>query len=379
MNGRREWRKILFAVLRPPLRVIARVFWGAKTEVRRDIRGPYVVLGNHSYLIDALMMGITFVEPLHFVAASATIRSSRWGRVLRALTGIIEIDKSGMDVRSVRRMIKEVKLGHSIGLYPEGNTTIDGSMLPIGIATAKLIKKLECKVVLFRTVHGYDKKPKWAWRYCRGTVQGDVVRVIEAEELADMSAERLLDEIVKGLHCDAAEERRRNPVAYVGKRKAEGIERLLYRCPECGEVGQFASAGTRFWCKACGHNYGIEADGRLWGSRFDNTADWNKWQLQKEKERLALLSAQDMWYAVPGTLWDCQEKRSVNTGVLRMWKDRLEIGARCVPYDELRGCVLHGCNGILWTQNDRQFRFVPNDMHANVIPLVTALEGQLRK
>lgn len=379
MKGKREWRKVLFAVLRPLLRVIARVGWGAKTEVRRDIRGPYVVLGNHSYLIDALIMGITFVEPLHFVAASATTRSSRWGRLVRNLAGVIEIDKSGMDVRSVRRVIKEVKQGHSIGLYPEGNTTIDGSMLPIEPATAKLIKKLECKVVLFRTAHGYEKKPKWAFRYCRGTVRGDVVRVIEAEELATMSVGRLLDEIAKGLHYDAAEERRHAPVAYAGKHKAEGIERLLYRCSACGAAGEIQSAGTRFWCNACGHTYAIEADGRLVGSRFDNTADWNQWQLAEEKERRALLPLDEPWYAVPGTLWDDEGNSPINEGVLRLWADRLEIGARRVAYTALRGCVLHGCNGLLWTQGERQFRFVPKDVHANVIPVEAALKEQLRK
>lgn len=371
---KREWRKGLFALIRPAVRLVARVFFGASTKVYRHIEGPYLVIGNHTYIADAMLMGAAFREPLHIVAASATLASSGWGRVVRFLADPIPVDKAGMDVKGIKRMLSEARAGHSIGLFPEGNITIDGSPLPFDRAVAKLAKQLRLKVVLYRIERGYLKKPKWAECKRKGRVCGSVTDVIEVDEVAALSVDELYERIRRGIDYDVVAAQKAAPVAFPAKRLAAGIERLLYYCPECGEKGDFQIEKDDFRCAHCGHMYHVDEYGFIENAPFDNTEDWNRWQLARVRKEEAVET-----FGVEGKLVHVGEKNVVGVGLLAATETGVGIGGRAAAYDEIEGVVLHDCNNLLLTVGGEEYRFVPDDRHANVMPLLTVIEDRIGK
>ena len=365
---KKEWRRVLFALLRPWVRLVARLWFGASTEVYKG-RGPYLVLANHSYIADAMLVGAAFREPLHIVAAAATLHSGAGGRLVAALADPIPVDKAGMDIKGLRRMLAEAKAGHSIGLFPEGNITIDGSPLPIDRSVAKLAKQLRLNVVLYRVEGGYFKHPKWAKTVRKGRVRGRVVDVISAEEAADATVEQLYARIMAGISYDAFDAPW--PDAWRGKRLAEGIERLLYYCPRCRVGAGFTAEGDAFVCRHCGAQYHIDALCRTDGPYVD-TAAWNAWQ-----QEMALSEADTAGWATDGVLFEVDTHAEVARGALRIDDVGVHVGTFAMAYDTLNGAVLHDCNHLLLTCGGCQYRFVPDDWHANVLPTLYVIKARI--
>ena len=365
----KEWQYYLFAAIRPLVRAVARCRFGATTRVYRDIKGPCLVLGNHTYIVDAMLMGAAFVPPLHFVSASVTVRNTAMGRLVARLAAPIPVNKACMDIGGLRRIMAEAKAGHSIGLYPEGNITIDGSPLPFDRSLAKLAKQLRLPVVLYRTTGGYLSKPKWAYHFRHGHVRGEVARALTAEEVAATSIDDLYAMFVDVLGVDAYAEQNRCRVAYKGRRKAEGIQRLLYYCPACHGVGNFVAKGDAFTCQACGHTYTYDDYGYIQNSPFATTVQWNAWQ-----QSLYLQGDVDT-YRVAGHLFDCDHPREdCYEGTLALCADALCIGDKSIALDALDGIVLHDANQLLLSVGKTQYRFVPDDANANVLPLLYVIQ-----
>lgn len=371
--AKREWRKTFFACIRPLVRCTARVFFGASTKVYRHIQGPYVVLGNHSSVADAMLAGAAFVEPLHIVAASATIQGTKMGRVVNALAAPIAVDKTGMSIASIRTLLQEAKAGHSIGLYPEGNITTDGSMMPYDKSVSKLLKQLKLPVVLYRTQGGYLKKPKWAYYANRGRVIARVTRVLSADEVAQTDVDTLYHIVQQGIGYDAYQAQRLDPIAYKGKRKAPGIGRLLYLCPHCLQAGHFVAKGNEFCCANCHTRYTIDDYGFIAGGPFVDTIGWNRWQ----HERFAMLPYDEI--GVEGALFDALSTHRVPVkGTLSVDNSAVSIGDWRQEYAAIRGVALHGANQLLLSVDKMQYRFVPSDKNANVLPLLATIKSKLQ-
>ena len=369
---KREWRKGLFAFLRPAIRLVARVFFGASTEVYREVKGPYLVIGNHTCVADAMLVCVAFREPLHIVASAATMNKGAAGRLLRAVGDPILIKKTAMDLQAIRRMLGEAKAGHSIALFPEGTITIDGSPSPVDISVAKLAKQLKLPIALYRIEGGYFRKPKWAKHQRRNRVYGKLVEMIPAEEAATMPIEELYARIMAVVGYNPYEQPFDIPTP-PAKRMAEGAERLLYYCPKCIGKGDFVPKGNTFRCSNCGAEYTIDEQ-----CRFDagpkNTSDWNKWQTRLAEER-----ADKEDFAVEGALWDILQNTVVETGTLAATAEGVTMGGRTIAYAQIDGVALYGHNQILLTADGVDYRFVPTAESANVITLIAAIRHRKEK
>ena len=362
-------RKRFFNFLRPLAILVCKAAWGLKVHKRLDIEGPYLVLANHTCFGDALGLCATFGEPLHIVAASA-VGGSDDPKGIAKMVGLLPIDKAGMDLKAVKRMLSTAKAGESIGLYPEGNKTIDGSMLPIDVSIAKLAKRMGIKVVLFRTSAGYAKKPKWAYHARRGSILGEVTDVIQTDELATTSVEELHARIVEGISYDI----KQNEVPYRGRSMAKGVGRLLHYCPKCEREVKWRTKGNAFWCSHCGEKYLLNEYGGIDGYRFAYASDWNDWQRQMVLSKCA---GSDRWFELKGEWSEYATKEVLAKGSLAVDSDGVTIGNYHYDFQEIDGIVLHDANKFLMTVGDRHYKFAPSDKDACVLPLIYAIESRM--
>lgn len=127
-------------------------------------------------------------------------------------------------------------------------------------------------------------------------------------------------------------------IPFVGERLAERLERVLFLCPKCGQVGRLYSKGDTLTCLACGetvtyNQYGyFEKDGGE--PHFKSVLEWNQWQL-KELEGMVL----DRMANPDGPIFEDREVtlftgqryvaiRKLRRGTLRLYADRLEFIGR---------------------------------------------------
>ena len=118
--------------------------------------------------------------------------------------------------------------------------------------------------------------------------------------------------------------------------RADGLNRILYKCPHCMSEGKTIGKGITLTCTGCGAEYELDTLGRLKAknveSRFDHIPDWFAWEREQVKEELEngtyLLD-------VPcdiAILKDSKALYMVGTGRLR---------------HDINGFVLDGCDGKL--------------------------------
>lgn len=370
MKAKKEWRKGLFAFLRPGVRMVARLVFGASTDTYRKLKGPYLVLSNHSCFADAMLVSVAFREPLHIVASANAINGSAVGRMLMAVGDPIVIKKTTMDLQAIRRMLSEAKQGHSICLFPEGTITIDGRPTHVDVSVAKLARQLKLPIVLYRIEGGYFRKPKWARHKRRNRVYGRVVEIISPEEAADMPLQTLYERIMSVIGYDPFAQPFDIPTPPV-RRLADGIERLVYYCPTCQAKGDFTTKGNTFRCAHCGTTYTIDEQCRITPGPA-NTAEWNEWQTQLAEARV---DAED--FAIEGELWDVMQRQVVAKGTLSVLAEGIALAERTIPYAEMDGVALYAHNQILLTTGGVDYRFEPIDDHANVLTLIAAIRYRL--
>ena len=80
-------------------------------------------------------------------------------------------------------------------------------------------------------------------------------RVVRPEELKEMTDAQLEQLIASQLYNDASMHLSRK---YPHKNRAKGLEKLLYRCADCGALYTTESAGSELYCRACGCRHSLD-------------------------------------------------------------------------------------------------------------------------
>jgi hypothetical protein len=206
--------------------------------------------------------------------------------LLTRIAHAIPKTKSASDIRSARELIGAVKRGYPVCIFPEGNTTFNGETTYIEESTMKLIKKLNIDVVTVHIQGGYLSKPRWATgkrknRQCKLTY--DIA--IKQEDVSKLSLEEINDIINTKLYNNDYEYQRQVMIKHPGDTLAEGLENILYICPECESISTIQTSGNTVSCSHCHTEGKVNDYGFIEGFKFDNTVDWDHWQRQFD-ERL---------------------------------------------------------------------------------------------
>lgn len=238
----RVFRALLSVTLGPYIRLR----YGVKVEKYRG-KGPCLVLFNHQTPSDQFFVGMSFRDPVYYLATEDIFSMGPVSSVIRYLVAPIPIKKQTTDVRAVLNCIKVAGEGGTIAIAPEGNRTYSGHTEYMAPAIAPLARRLGLPILLYRIEGGYGAQPRWSDVIRRGPMRCYVSEVIPPEAYADMTDDELMERIRAGLWVD--ESTPDGP--YRHKRRAEYLERAMYVCPRHG-LSEFHSRGDTVTCKTCG-------------------------------------------------------------------------------------------------------------------------------
>ncbi len=253
-------------------------------EVLKSLKPPYIVLANHTNFWDPFLLSMCFPGPVYFVTSDAYFRNPVLKFLLK-LVGAIPKTKRISDPGSIRGILEVVKNKGIVGIFPEGNRSWDGKILPLLPPTAKLIKSLGIPIVCVLFKGACLSMPRWSASTRRGRLEMALSKVLDSQELASLSTDEIFEVITNSLQYDEYETQRMRMVFYKGKRKAEHLELFLFTCPKCLRNDQMRSEGDLFGCGACGYQVTYGAEGFFESHSgdliFDNPRDWNLWQLKQ--------------------------------------------------------------------------------------------------
>ena len=277
--------KLVTELTRLIFKPFSRLRYGFNFEMCRDIKPPCIVICNHAMSVDPLLVGCCLPFPINYVASDSLLRHKGISKLLNFLIQPIFKAKSMADTRTVMEIFSVIKQGGSVGIFPEGNRTMNGATVNIPEAIKKLIKKLRVPVVILQEKGGFFCDPRWGNTVRKGHGSRPFIglkRVILPEEQDGLTTDELFDLVKQNLYYNAFEDQEVVRVKYTGRKLAENIERTLFLCPNCHKMVMF-SKNNVFGCNECGLRVKYTEYGgfeKISGNQpFKNIFEWDKWQI----------------------------------------------------------------------------------------------------
>ena len=121
--------------------------------------GPLIIAVNHSSYFDPPLAGICSRRGVYYLARKTLLKWPFFGPLFPAMN-VIPVERDGNDMSALREVIKKVKEGNAIILFPEGTRSKDGKLQPGRAGIGLVIAKTRAPVLPMRIFGAYEAFPK---------------------------------------------------------------------------------------------------------------------------------------------------------------------------------------------------------------------------
>ena len=251
----------------------------------KKLKPPYVLIANHSGFIDVMgLIMMTYPRCSNFVISVTQL--AQWPQLIKRM-GVLPKKQFTVDTSLIRDIKYVLSKNRPVVIYPEAKLSVVGTPNIIKPAIAKLIKMLKVPLVTVCFHGGYLHKPRWSKSKRYLPVTADVKVAVTAEEVNDVTAQEIHRRIIENLTYDDYAYQLENGIEIDTPDLVEGLESILYKCPECGEEFAMTAHGNTLTCSKCGAAVTQNKLGQLEGGRFDKVVDWYAWQTQCVREEVS--------------------------------------------------------------------------------------------
>jgi 1-acyl-sn-glycerol-3-phosphate acyltransferase len=197
--------------------------WSYRSEGFRYVpqRGPVLVVSNHQSFVDPLLVGLGVRRRFTYLARKTLFRNPVFGGYLRSVR-CVPVDQEGVAKEGLKAVLQKLKDGNAVLIFPEGERTPTGQMLPLRPGVHLLIKRGMCPVLPVGLAGAFESYPRSAklpvlspifMPATKGTVAAVVGKPLDPKKLADMPREDLLQLLFREIDQlrERAEVLRRKP------------------------------------------------------------------------------------------------------------------------------------------------------------------------
>ncbi len=251
---------------------------------------PFLILMNHSSFIDLQIVNrIFFPKRYGIVCTSDGFVGKQW---LMRLIGCIPTQKFVSDVGLIRDMeylLKKKKT--SVLMFPEASYSFDGTATPLPRKMGILLKKLGVPLVMVTTQGAFSMDPLYNCLQKRKVkVSAHVKCLATAEEIKAMTVAELDALLDEAFGFDNFAWQQENDITIAEPFRADGLNRILYKCPHCGGESCTEGKGIHWTCHNCGAQYELTEKGYLKAvngeEKFRHIPDWFRWEREQVRREL---------------------------------------------------------------------------------------------
>jgi len=165
--------------------------------------GPLILAVNHSSYFDPPLAGTCSKRAVYYLARKSLLKWPLLGPLFPDMN-VIPVERDSNDMSALREVIKKVKEGNGIVLFPEGTRSKDGNLQKAKAGIGLVIAKTHAPVLPMRIFGAYEAFPKGTkrMRFTKITVVLGEPIYFTKEELSDNSREnyqRLSDRVMEGI------------------------------------------------------------------------------------------------------------------------------------------------------------------------------------
>lgn len=307
-----------------------------KKDMEKAGDGPWLILMNHSSFLDLeIISKIMYPKTYNIVCTTDGFVGKPW---LMQNLGCIPTNKFVPDMQLISDISYAIKKNKTnVLMYPEASYSFDGraTRLPRGLGI--LFKRLGIPIVMVTTYGSFTRDPLYNSLQKRKVVVSAEMRcLLTPEECKTLKASEIDDILDKAFSFDYFKWQQENNITINESFRADGLNRILYKCPCCKTEGQTEGKGTKFVCHACGKEYELDEKGFINAvngeTEFNHIPDWNSWQRSEVRKEIE-----------NGTY---NMELDVEVGMLVDYKAIYMVGSGKLIHNE-NGFTLTACDGKL--------------------------------
>lgn len=302
---------------------------------------PCLILMNHSCFLD-LQMVYKILYPKHFCivcTSDAFVGMGGFMGWLMRTIGCIPTQKFVTDLSLIQDMNYAFKtLKTSVLMYPEASYSFDGTATPLPRKMGVLLKKFDVPVIMIESFGAFSRNPLYNELQIRKGVKISAKArcLYTQEQLRSMSVKELSDGLDEAFGFDHFKWQAEQGLEINESFRADGLNRILYKCADCGTEGEMVGKGTTLTCGHCGKVYELTPLGQLKAAegdtRFPHIPDYYAWEREQVRQEI-----------IDGTY---RMEADVKIGMLVDFKAIYMVGEGHLTHD-LNGFTLTGCDGRL--------------------------------
>ena len=220
---------------------------------------PVVMIADHAawdsfYYV---MCGYPFVQ-FNTVVGYHHVFNRTLFPILTKIFQVIPKKNFQTDLGAMRQIVKVAEMGGSLLIFPEGTQSKSGSNVPITPSTAGLLKKLGTTVVLCKSFGSYCARPLYSGKTNGGHQEFHYEVLFTPEQLDELSKDQIYDKMLERFRYNDLEWNRIHRYSYHCKNgNANGIEKIVFTCPQCGKRFSLHGEGSELVCSECGNKIAI--------------------------------------------------------------------------------------------------------------------------
>ena len=187
------------------------------------------------------------------------------------------------DFMCVKNMIGVLKRNGALGLFPEGIQSTSGSTHPINPTTTQFIKRSKANIVVCTSKGAYLATNRYSSDRKKGYIGISYSLLFTPEMLEELTEDQIYDLLLKKISYNDFAFNKVARHKYIGKKpNAFGIDKILYKCPDCKEEHTLCVENDTVVCDSCGFRVRVneyydlvDVKGKGCPADIDQ---WYKWQ-----------------------------------------------------------------------------------------------------
>ena len=290
-----------FDMAKPPVRtkwylrpltylLSAPAVWKHRTKITKNrtegLKPPYLMLCNHNSFMDfkVLTKAIFPTRANYVIAIDGFIGREK---LLRNVGGICK-RKFTNDIVLVKQLRRVLKNGDVAVVYPEARYSLCGTTAILPESLGKLCKVMKVPVVTFICHGNHVTSPFWNL-HDRGIkpTEAEMTLLFTPEELEKASVDEINRKLVETFQYDDYRWQKERGLRTTYKKRAEGLEKVLYQCPACRSEYRMETEGTKLRCTSCGKTWVLSELNELRAesgeTEFAHIPDWYEWERENVK------------------------------------------------------------------------------------------------
>ncbi len=266
---------------------------GKKHKVERinmeGLKPPYMLLSNHMAFVDFELVALgTYPQRLNNVVNIDGYYLRPW---LMEWIGAICTRKFTNDIPLLRSIKKVLSRGDVLCMYPEARYSQCGVTSYLPDSLGMLVKRSKVPVVVAIHHGNYLHSPVWNVKKKRKVpMHTTLTQVLSAEDIETMSVNEINERLKEAFVYDEYKYQKENGILITEPYRAEGLHKILYKCPHCLSENAMASKGCEIFCTECNKRWRLMEDGSLAAidgeTEFAHIPDWFNWEREEVRREI---------------------------------------------------------------------------------------------